>query len=179
MAGIDTRPRRGRRRAARAALAAAAMLLAACVPGPALASVHPAAYRTEFQAAAGDGDRAAQLHCLALNVYHEARNEPPAGQFAVAMVTLHRARDPSFPSTVCRVVWQPGQFSWTHDGEPDRPYEQAAWHDALRIAKLAYWYRWSGSLGRATHYHTVDVRPAWAEGRRPLARIGRHLFYAL
>ena len=35
-------------------------------------------------------DRQKQLTCLAKNIYFEARNEPFAGQFAVALVTLNR-----------------------------------------------------------------------------------------
>lgn len=34
--------------------------------------------------------------CLALNVFHEARGEPETGQWAVAQVTINRARhDPA------------------------------------------------------------------------------------
>jgi spore germination cell wall hydrolase CwlJ-like protein len=29
----------------------------------------------------------------------------------------------------------------------------------------------------ATHYHTKQVHPGWAEGAKPLADIGNHLFF--
>ena len=55
----------------------------------------------------------AAVICLALNIYHEARGEPIEGQRAVASVTLNRTLDPRWPSTVCGVVYDPQQFSWT------------------------------------------------------------------
>jgi spore germination cell wall hydrolase CwlJ-like protein len=54
-----------------------------------------------------------ELGCLVANIYHEARGEDALGQAAVAHVTLNRVRSPSYSDTVCGVVWQPGQFSWT------------------------------------------------------------------
>ena len=45
-------------------------------------------------------DREKQHECLAKNIYFEARNEPFAGQFAVALVTLNRVHDTAFPNTI-------------------------------------------------------------------------------
>jgi spore germination cell wall hydrolase CwlJ-like protein len=55
--------------------------------------------------------------CLAENVYHEARGEPEEGRFAVMFTTLSRMFSPTkeFPKSVCGVVYQPWQFSWTMD----------------------------------------------------------------
>ena len=44
-----------------------------------------------------------ESYCLALNVYHEARNQPLAGQMAVISVTVNRVNDKRFPNTF--VVW--------------------------------------------------------------------------
>ena len=44
------------------------------------------------------------LVCLALNVYHEARDQPFIGQVAVAQVVMNRVHDDRFPNTVCEVV---------------------------------------------------------------------------
>ena len=55
-----------------------------------------------------------QHECLAMNIYHEARGERMEGQIAVAQVTLNRAAHEEWPSTICDVVYQPKQFSWTH-----------------------------------------------------------------
>ena len=46
------------------------------------------------------------LECLALNLYHEARNELDAGLYAVADVTQNRVADPRWPNTICDVVYE-------------------------------------------------------------------------
>ncbi|MGZ9034938.1 MAG: hypothetical protein ACXW25_11110, partial [Rhodospirillales bacterium] len=43
----------------------------------------------------------AELRCLALNVYWEARSESALGRLAVAAVTLNRVAHRDFPGTIC------------------------------------------------------------------------------
>ena len=142
-------------------------------------SLHPAVLASEHDPAAADGDDTAQIHCLALNVYHESRGEPEEGQLAVAVVTLNRVGHPRYPDTICRVVWQPGQFSWTQDGRPDEPTNQEAWEDSLRLATTAHRFLRMDSVGDATHFHAVGVRPHWAKSKRLVGRLGRHVFYEM
>lgn len=52
------------------------------------------------------------LDCLAKTIYHEARGESLRGKIAVAWVVLNRVRTHGFPSSVCDVISQPGQFPW-------------------------------------------------------------------
>ena len=120
-----------------------------------------------------------QLRCLAQNIYHEARGEQEAGQLAVAAVTLNRVRSPYYPNTVCEVVWQPWQFSWTRAYPEFERVNPRAWNKAWRIARLALRGRHPPGIGRATHFHAHEVQPEWSVGVRPLSRIGRHVFYAL
>ena len=54
--------------------------------------------------------QADEVKCLALNIYHEARNQPFLGKLAVGFVTLNRVKSDKFPDTVCEVVKQ-GQVS--------------------------------------------------------------------
>jgi len=70
-------------------------------------------------------NRKKQLTCLAKNIYFEARNEPFAGQFAVALVTLNRVNDTAFPDTICKVVYQ---GIHTTDGFPKRDRCQFSWY---------------------------------------------------
>ena len=156
-----------------------AMAASALIPSPALATVHPVALFFDRIRHTGVANPTAELHCLALNIYHEARSEKDQGKRAVAEVTLNRVRSAKFPNSICRVVWQRGQFSWTRDGKSDRPYERDAWQSALRIANLAFWGRPSSRVGHATHYHLVGVWPSWARSKTPVARIGLHYFYRL
>ncbi len=118
-----------------------------------------------------------ELRCLALNVYFEARSEPLAGMFAVAAVTLNRVRSPRYPDSVCGVVWQPRQFSWTHDEHPDQPRETDAWEDALWIARVTYEFSHPSNVGKAVHFHAAYVTPPWSRKRTRITRIGRHIFY--
>ena len=32
-------------------------------------------------------------------------------------------------------------------------------------------------LDGVLHYHAVYIKPSWSRGRRPVARIGKHVFY--
>ncbi|MBP9669226.1 MAG: cell wall hydrolase [Candidatus Pacebacteria bacterium] len=58
-----------------------------------------------------DADR----KCLIDNVYHEARGEIRTGRYAVIFSTLSRVLSGKYPNSVCGVVHQPWQFSWTKD----------------------------------------------------------------
>lgn len=127
--------------------------------------------------------------CLALNIYHEARSESLAGQYAVADVVLNRVESSRYPDTVCEVVfsaqWNNGvvvrnkcQFSWYCDGKPDTPTERDAYARANEIAHniLAYG-RFRGLTEGASHYHTNYVSPSWNEHMRLIGTIGDHIFY--
>jgi spore germination cell wall hydrolase CwlJ-like protein len=120
--------------------------------------------------------RAEDLRCLAENVYHEARGEPLAGQYAVAEVTMNRVRSREFPDSVCAVVYQPGAFSWTAGSDPRAPsgYE---WQRAQAIAGSVYDNSEAPLVAGALYYHTTQVSPDWAPTRTHVTRIGRHLFY--
>lgn len=117
--------------------------------------------------------------CLAQNIYWEARNQPIAGQVAVAQVTMNRVASPDYPDDVCSVVHEYKQFSWQWDGMSDVPQEEKAWQRAQMVAHGVL----SGS-GHAelmdpniTHYHAVYAKPYWAPTMQLVAQIGDHIFY--
>lgn len=126
---------------------------------------------------------AEDLHCLALNIYHEARSEPLSGQIAVARVTLNRVESKRFPSSVCDVVKQGGQkrnrcqFSWWCDGKSDQPTEQKAWRKSLEIGERVLANQAPDPTKGALYYHANYVKPKWSRSFQRTARIGRHLFY--
>ena len=122
--------------------------------------------------------------CLALNMFYEARNENIMGRLMVAEVTLNRVAADNFPDTVCEVVWQNKQFSWTHDGLSDEPkklnnvFDRQAWDEIQRLAMDVMTYPEYALLGsNATHYHTIDVKPYWVEDMQIEGKVGKHLFY--
>ncbi len=121
-----------------------------------------------------------ERNCLALNVYFESRGESQIGQEFVGWVTLNRVMDPDFPNTICAVVWQDEQFSWTHDGKSDKPKDKAAWATAQAIAGevlLSYGVERDPTEG-ATYFHAAHVNPSWAKGFDRVVQIDRHIFYA-
>jgi len=127
-----------------------------------------------------------QLTCLALNIYHEARGEPKAGQYAVAEVTLNRVASPRYPNTICEVVYQKnwdrirrryvGAFSWTEfDTRPK--LKQKEWQRATKIAEAVYYQDQEPEVDGALFYHARSIKPSWARKKTPVARIGQHIFY--
>ncbi len=119
------------------------------------------------------------ITCLALNIYHEARNDPLVGQLAVAMVTLNRTRK---TGDVCQTVFEPYQFSWTIDGvkggvlTPEyRPKNPQAWRTAQEIAKMSY--QIPDFTHGATHFHTRAVNPKWNRRMQRVGVFGSHVFY--
>lgn len=129
---------------------------------------------------------AKEIRCLGLNIYFEARGEPTAGQLAVALVTMNRMRNRHYPNSVCGVVWQKHQFSWTHDGKSDRPTDQRAWRLAQKIAQFTYQrFNKLSALSRkaldltkgALHYYAPRLAsPYWAKMHSVTREIGGHVF---
>ena len=132
------------------------------------------------------------LMCLALNTYHEAKNQSMIGQVATAQVVMNRVADSRYPNTVCEVVKQGPkykgsdvpvrhkcQFSWFCDGKSDEPKKDSKeWFKAKEYARIVL----SGRIvldvtEGATHYHATYVRPSWAKTKTRTTRIESHIFY--
>jgi hypothetical protein len=145
-----------------------------------------AAFTFALLAVQGYRDQKRDLVCLARNVYFEARGEPIAGQYAVAEVTMNRRASGRYPDTVCGVVyqqnWDPlrkryvGAFSWTELSSVPAPMGEE-WQRAWEVAETVYHGRQAPVLEDALFYHATYVKPSWARGKQPIARIGRHVFY--
>ncbi len=122
-----------------------------------------------------------EAYCLAANIYFEARGESQRGQIAVGMVTMNRYQSGRFAKSVCGVVWDRGQFSWTFDQYSDTPRPGPIWTNIVRIAKRVIageWYH-RDPTGTASHYHANYVHPFWASKFKLTAQIGNHLFYRM
>lgn len=114
---------------------------------------------------------AAELHCLAMNIYYEARGESERGQVAVGHVTINRFRHKSFPKSICGVVMQPLQFSWV---------KQTAWpriiipESTYVLAHDILWGKYRDETKGALFFHAKEAEPF---NRREVLRIGNHIFY--
>ncbi len=148
-----------------------------------------------------------QAHCLALNVYYEARGSNLADMYAVSDVVLNRVRDSRYPNTICEVVYEGPvreswktkqdpdlpdeerqynpvrnmcQFSWYCDGKNDIPKDETGWATAQMVAgSILFANKHRGITEGATHYHATYVKPNWRNdrGMQHVGRIGSHIFY--
>jgi hypothetical protein len=128
--------------------------------------------------------------CLTQAIYHEARGESEAGQWAVANVIINRAFSKKFPTSICGVVFQNAdkgrykcQFTFACDGRSDFGTEQAAWNRATKMAQVAVREFQAGDRpgvipNSALYYHTTSVAPNWSNKLHQVAAIGSHVFYA-
>lgn len=148
------------------------------------AAISPVGSAARAFHATGSGiDKARALQCMTLALYYEAANEPIDGQRAVAQVILNRVAHPSYPNSVCGVVFQGSerktgcQFSFTCDGSLSRKPARATWDRARGIAATALAGSVFEPIGLATHYHATYVLPYWAASLANVGTIGLHTFY--
>ena len=122
------------------------------------------------------------LECLAVAVFFESRSQPIEGQYAVAEVVMNRVESDRWPNTICDVVFQDKQFSFTHDGASDHIHKYTDnpidWRAALmaRTVALEVFGRGDTSI-TSTHYHNLSVSPSWTKEYLKDGRIGDHIFY--
>ena len=124
-----------------------------------------------------------EIDCLAKTIYHEARGETEAGKKAVAMVTINRVNNPMFPDSICRVVYEPRQFSWTLD-------KKAKIKDYVLFAKIRdlaasmyHQYHVEGitpkSLTNLENALYFSVQGFNNKNLKFIVKIGGHRFYSL
>ncbi len=136
-----------------------------------------------FLSAGGGVSKARALQCLTSAIYYEAASETIGGQRAVAQVVLNRVAHPSYPNSVCGVVYQGSerrtgcQFSFTCDGSLARKPSVAEWDRVRMVAQDALLGDVYQPVGLATHYHTIWIHPYWAPSLDPVGTVGAHRFY--
>ena len=111
-----------------------------------------------------------EFKCLVDNVYYEARGESIEGQQMVAKVTINRTKHPDYPDSICDVVYQPFQFSWTMKKQKQPSGE------AYETAKYAAMQGMSHPT-EAIFYHAEKAKPKWSRSKTPLTEEGHHIFY--
>jgi len=119
-----------------------------------------------------------EIECLAKNVYFEARNQSTFGQLAVAMVTMNRVEDRRFPNSVCEVVYQNRQFSWTHLVNDHTPKERQSYKEIYRLAQVVYNGEIEDITSGSSFYHATYIKqPRWAKRMKKIGIIDQHIFY--
>lgn len=130
-------------------------------------------------------DKMRQLECLTKNIYWEAASEPFEGKVAVGQVTVNRVESGKFAGDICGVVYERNvvyskaicQFSWVCENKHKiQPVNRQAYLESEDVAKRVLFEDLRlPSLETALYYHADYVSPGWK--KRPVAKIGRHIFY--
>ena len=119
--------------------------------------------------------QATEFKCMLKNIYHEARGEGVEGMQAVALVTLNRAKQQD--KTVCEVVYQRKQFSWTNTAKGRNKPITGNIDTVHAVASQAIAGVLNDFTSGATHYHTTKVKPVWRRALDKVVVINNHIFY--
>ncbi len=120
-----------------------------------------------------------ETHVIAAVIIREAGGEGKMGMQAVANVIQNRMRG----KTAYQVVTAPKQFSCYNNyvNREEDFVALAAGHSrfehALELAKQIQTKSVPDITRGSTHYHTIHVRPYWADKFPFTVKIGNHLFY--
>ncbi len=114
------------------------------------------------------------MQCLTEALYYEARGEPTAGIIAVKKVILNRVKDNRWPSSICSVVHQPNQFSYTLTSLAT--VDNKVYSRMNHIARLKH--PDNSNFYEATHYVNRSIsNPIWLKNLTFIVTIGNHSFY--
>ena len=121
-----------------------------------------------------------EKNCLIRNVFYESRGEPYWGKIAVAQVTWNRVKHGKWGQDICRVVYAPGQFSWTV--EPHKRNSRiggAGWEDTIQAVEDFVNGVRVAKLDKSMYFHASYVKPNWQTWADRIKQIGNHIFYQL
>ena len=122
-----------------------------------------------------------EMQCLANNIYHEARGEGIAGMMGVAQVTLNRA-DTQYrgKKTLCGVVHDSHQFSWTKDNQKTRKLDKPSWQQSLHIAQLVLLGVRIKEIEDSIYFHSHKIKsPIWTKNLSVNKKIGQHIYLGM
>lgn len=135
---------------------------------------------TPVEASASSSSSDSQLHCLAKNVFHEARGEGRHGMMMVGHVVLNRVKSKKFSDTICGVIYQPKQFSWVHKKKKHSVNpDSKEWKQALDVARTVL-ERDNDPTGGSLYFYSSSIlkkKPSWAKKKQMVAKSGNHVFF--
>lgn len=120
--------------------------------------------------------------CLRQALFFEIRNGNKQAMQNVADVIINRVAARGFPSTVCKVVQQPWQFSYLNKGKPTLDWDEyLSYADAQaleQINKIAFDTLVHGSNNQQIlWYHTHAVKPSWSKRLKQDVQDKYHRFF--
>ena len=116
-----------------------------------------------------------QVECLSVMAYHEAKGESDAGMLAVIHTTLNRVRDSRFPNSVCSVVYQPSQYSWTKQNPKIK--EKKQYERAKRLAQEVIEGKHKDVSKGALYFVHIKTNRNWLKKLTYTCTIGNHKFF--
>ena len=118
---------------------------------------------------------AKEIECLSSAAYHEARNQGDKGMLAVMHTILNRTKDSRFPSTPCKVIAQPNQFSYYKHNPPIK--EKDTYNEIKQLAIEVVQGKHKSLNRGALYFHTVNTKPSWSNKLTLVSVIKDHKFY--
>ncbi|WP_413587253.1 cell wall hydrolase [Bdellovibrio sp. HCB274] len=116
--------------------------------------------------------------CMICNCYHETRGENFDGMVAVNKVVLSRSEDDAFPDSVCGVVFDENQFSWTDDRAANniRATEKDD-KEALNLCRKAVSISVREGANDVLYYYNPSLAsPGWARRMKKCGKVDNHVF---
>lgn len=129
------------------------------------------------------GPRNNDRQCLICNCFFESRGEPEEGQKLVTRAVIARTKSDAdnWPNSVCGVVYQASQFSWTADKNsnafcPSFPEAQVCMKTTDQVLRNPQ------ASSAPLWFHTPNVKPVWRKKLKLCkvgsgGRVGNHVFY--
>jgi spore germination cell wall hydrolase CwlJ-like protein len=118
--------------------------------------------------------------CLIRNVFYESGSEPYLGKIAVAQVTWNRVKYGQWGQDICRVVYAPGQFSWTVETHKrNSRIGGPGWEDTIQAVEDFINGTRVARLENSMFFHASYVKPNWHKWADRIKQIGNHIFYEL
>jgi len=112
-----------------------------------------------------------EVSCMAQNILHESGGESILGQKAVAAVTMNRLLSGKFPNSICKVVYDKGQFAWVGkkgNRSPPKSIIDIAHHYVHHYSK-------EDDVTKGALYFNSSKKSKWKLYK--ITKIGGHTFY--
>lgn len=116
-----------------------------------------------------------QLECLSKAAYFESKGESDKGMLAVIFTTLNRVKDARFPKTVCGVVYQKSQYSWTKYNPKIK--EKGQYERAKLLAQEVVEGKHKDFSQGALYFVHVKTNKNWLKKLTYTCTIGNHKFF--
>lgn len=128
-----------------------------------------------------------EYRCAVRNLYHEGRGEGLVGQAFIVKSVLNRVRDTKHPHSICKVIYQRMQFSWTHQIPKNKqqvPNKTTSEKELLKqLEALSTVVILLDRVGidftdNSKYYHSTRVKPKWDYSKLVKIKVvGNHVFY--